>query len=265
MHGDISVSLRTITTFLLVLSRILGVFIFLPLPGKDAGPSMPRVVLAWATAVAVLPYWPSEGTPEPTLSLLVVWLSAELALGLTIGLVVGFLSEALTVGAHILALQAGYAYASVVDPTTQADSDVLQVLAQLIGGLLFFGLRLDHMAVRTFVYSLRSFPPGQFTLTPSLARAVMTLGANIFTVGLKLALPAVALLLTTEVALAVVGRLSSQLQLGSNAGSIKMLLTLLILASVLRVVPQLYEGFANQVFHFLQAGFWSGNGRPAFR
>ena len=265
MHGDISVSLRTITTFLLVLSRILGVFIFLPLPGKDAGPSMARIVLALATALAVLPYWPSEGTPEPTLSLLVIWISAELALGLTIGLVVGFLAEALTVGAHILALQAGYAYASVVDPTTQADSDVLQILAQLVAGLLFFGLRLDHLAIKSFIYSLRSFPPGQFTLTPGLAKAVIALSANVFSVGLKLALPAVALLLSTEVALAVVGRLSSQLQLGSNAGSIKMLLTLLILASVLRIVPQLYEGFANQVFHFLQVGFWSANGNTAFR
>ena len=262
MHGELAFSLRTITSFLLVLSRILGVFVFLPLPGKDAGPSMPRVVLAFATSLAVLPYWPSGATQEPTLSLLVMWIGSELALGLTIGLAVGFIAEAFTVGAHILALQAGYAYASVVDPTTQADSDVLQVLAQLIGGMLFFGLRLDHMAIRTFTYSLRSYPPGQFILTRSMATAIVNLSANIFTVGLKLALPTVALLLTTEVALAIVGRLSPQLQLGHSASSIKMLLTLLILVSLLRVIPELYEGFANQVFHFIQAGFW-GSSHPS--
>jgi flagellar biosynthesis protein FliR len=189
-------------------------------------------------------------------SLLVLWISSELALGLTIGLVVGFMAEALTVGAHILALHAGYAYASVVDPTTQADSDVLQVLAQLLGGLLFFCLGLDRIAVRTFIYSLHSFPPGQFVVTRNLAGAVVALSANIFTIGLKLALPTVALLLTTEIALAIVGRLSTQLHLGANAASIKMLLTLLILVSVLRVVPQLYEGFARQVIEFIQASFW---------
>lgn len=257
MHAEIAVPLSAIIGFLLVFSRMVGVFVFLPLPGKDAGPSLPRVVFAFATALAVLPYWQATGKAEPTLSLLVLWISSELALGLTIGLVVGFLTEALTVGAHVIALQAGYAYASVVDPTTQADSDVLQVLAQLVGGLLFFSLRLDHLAIRTFSYSLRSFPPGQFLLTPGLARAVAALSAHIFDVGLKLALPVVAMLMTTEVALALVGRLSPQLQLGSNANSIKMLLTLLILVSVLRIVPQLYEGFANQVFHFLQTEFWS--------
>ena len=256
MHADLTLSLRAVTTFLLVLSRTLGVFVFLPLPGKDAGPSLPRVVLAFATALAVFPAWPSSEISEPTPGLLIFWISSELALGLTIGLMVSFLAEALTVGAHVLALQAGYAYASVVDPTTQADSDVLQVLAQLIGGLLFFCLGLDHLTIRTFVYSLRSFPPGQFALTKSLALAAVKLSANIFAVALKLALPIVALLLATEVALALVGRLSTQLQLGSNAGSIKMLLTLLMLGSVLRVVPQLYEGFAAQIFEFIRNSFW---------
>jgi flagellar biosynthetic protein FliR len=255
MHGEITVPFRAITSFLLVLSRILGIFVFLPLPGKEAGPSMARVVMAFAMALAVLPAW-SSSLPEPTPSLLVLWISSELALGLTIGLAVGFLAEGLTVGAHVLGTQAGYAYASVIDPTSQADSDVLQVLAQLTGGLLFFSFRLDHMAIRTFIYSLRSYPPGQFALTPGIAHAMAALGASIFIVALKLALPVIGLLLSTEVSLAVVGRLSPQLQLGSNAASIKMLLTLLILVSVMRVIPSVYEGFASQVFSFLKAAFW---------
>jgi flagellar biosynthetic protein FliR len=256
MHADITVPLRTIIGFVLVLSRLLGVFVYLPLPGKDTGPSMARIVLAVAMGLAVVPSWSAASIPDPTPSMLVLWVGSELAFGLTIGLVVGFVSEALTVGAHIIALQAGYAYASVVDPTTQADSDVLQVLAQLLGGLLFFTFGLDHMAIRTFVYSLRSFPPGQFALTPDLVRGVLALSAGIFTVGLKLAMPVVALLLTTELALSLVGRLSTQLHLGASASAIKMLLTLLVLVTLLRVLPQVYEQFAQQLMEFLQAAFW---------
>jgi flagellar biosynthetic protein FliR len=256
MHADLTISLRAVISFVLVLSRLVGIFVYLPLPGKETGPSMARIVLGMAMALAVVPFWSPTSIPEPTPSLLVLWVGSELAFGLTIGLLIGFLAEALTVGAHILALQAGYAYASVVDPTTQADSDVLQVLAQLMGGLLFFCFGLDHMAVRTFVYSLRAFPPGQFALTPQLVKAVLTLGSGIFIVGLKLSLPVVALLLTTEIALAIVGRLSTQLHLGASAGAIKMLLTLLVLASLLRVLPLLYEGFARQVVEFIQFSFW---------
>ncbi len=97
-------------------------------------------------------------------------------------------------------------------------------------------------------------------LTPGLARAVTLLSSNIFVVALKLALPVVAVLLTTEIALAVVGRLSPQLHLVTNATSIKMLLTLVILVSILRVVPVLYEGFATQVFEFIRPAFWGAAG-----
>jgi flagellar biosynthesis protein FliR len=180
------------------------------------------------------------------------WLFAEAALGVSIGLMVSFLTEALTLGAQLLGLQAGYGYASVVDPTTQADSEVLQVLAQLTSGLLFFSTGLDHLVIRAFASSLERFPPGRFALTENLAQTVIGLSSNIFTVGLKLALPIIGILLMTEVALALVGRISSQLHVGANAAPIKMLLTLGTLVAVLRVAPQLYEGYAAQVFGALR-------------
>jgi flagellar biosynthesis protein FliR len=136
----------------------------------------------------------------------------------------------------------------VVDPTTQADSEVLQVLAQLTSGLLFFASGLDRLVIRAFALSLERYPPGRFVLTKNLAQTVIELSANIFTVGLRLALPIIGLLLMTEIALALVGRINSQLHVGGNAAPIKMLLTLGTLVAVLRVAPQLYEGYAAQVF-----------------
>jgi flagellar biosynthesis protein FliR len=255
MRAELQVPFAAIVGFVLVLSRILGVFVFLPLPGKEAGPSMARIVLAFAMALAVFPQFPGTGIIDPTPGLICFWLASELALGLTVGLLISFLAEFLTVGAHVLALQAGYAYASVIDPTTQADSEVLQVFAQLIGGFLFFTTGLDHLAIRTFSMSLHSFPPGQFLLTKDLAMTVVALSASIFSIGLKLALPVVALLLMTEIALALVARLSAQLQLGFNASAIKMMLTLLVLASILQVIPRLYEGYAAEIAHALIGRF----------
>ncbi len=83
---------------------------------------------------------------------------------------VSFITEFLTFGAQILGLQAGYGYASVVDPTTQADSDVLPVLAQLTGGLLFFTTGLHRYVISAFAASLERYPPGQFAVTPDLVQ-----------------------------------------------------------------------------------------------
>jgi flagellar biosynthesis protein FliR len=186
---------------------------------------------------------------------MVLWLFSEAAMGIAIGLLVSFVAEALTVGAQMLSLQAGYGYASVVDPNTQADSGILAMMAQITAGLLFFATGLDRRVIMAFALSLDRYPPGTFTLSRGLAENVIQVGSNIFSVGLRLAFPVIGLLLMTDVALSLLGRVNSQLQLVQQAFSAKMLLTLVALSAILIVVPSLYEAFATQVFDVIRDHF----------
>ena len=56
---------------------------------------------------------------------LVVWAIPIIGFGLTVGLAVAFLTEGFQMAAQSIGLQAGYAYASTIDPTSQADASVL--------------------------------------------------------------------------------------------------------------------------------------------
>jgi flagellar biosynthetic protein FliR len=241
-------------SFGLVLARVAGVFFFLPLPVRDATPMPVRAMFAGATTIALFPYWPPVDVRLASTGSFAVWLCSEATFGLAAGLLAGFLAETLMLGAQMIGLQAGYGYASVVDPTTQADSDVLQVAARLTGGLLFFGFGLDGQVLRVLAFSLERDPPGHFALTRSFVELVLGLGAQIFSLGLRLAFPVLGLLLLCEIALALVGRLNSSLQLGSLSSPLKMLLTLAALAAVLQIFPTLYRGYAEQLFGALRAG-----------
>ncbi len=256
MHASLSFPLALPLTFALVLVRLVGAFVFVPMPGREAGPGMARIVFAFAAAIALYPRWPHLDVSAITPGILTGWLFSEAALGISIGLMVGFLTEALTMGAQMLGLQAGYGYSAVIDPVTQADSEVLQVLAQLTAGMLFFALGLDRIVLRAFALSFDRYPPGQFLLTQDLAHTVIGLGANIFVVGLRLAFPILGLLLMAEIALGLVGRISSQLHMGAHAAPLKMLLTLATFAAVLKVAPELYEAYASQVFGALERGLF---------
>ena len=101
----------------------------------------------------------------------------------------------------------------MVDPSTQADSGILVVFAQLTAGLLFFALGLDREVIRAFARSLDAFPAGSFALAPAGAEQILRLASGMFSVGLRLAMPAMALLLLVDLALALLGRLNAQLQL----------------------------------------------------
>lgn len=252
MRGEVTLSAATLIGFLLVLTRMISVFVFVPMPVKDAGPGISRIVFAFATTFALFSRWPVVDTNSLTLANFTAWIIADGALGMAIGLMVSFVNEAFIFGAQLLGMQAGYGYASMVDPTTNADSDVLPVMTQLTAGLLFFTTGLHRYVIQAFAQSLDTYPPGRFAVTKSMAGTMIDLSSNIMAVGLRLALPVVGLLLMTDLAMALVGRLSSSLHVSNQAFPAKMLLALTTLVTVLSIFPTLYENFANQVFQVMR-------------
>ena len=252
MHADLTIPFPTLIAFAMVLARITGAFAFVPMPVKEAGPGIARVVLSLAATIALYPVWPNMATTEVSLGLFAVWMLSEAALGLAIGVAVSLISEGLTFGAHILALQAGFGYASIVDPTTQADSDVLPVMAQLLAGLFFFSMGLHRMVISAFAFSLTKYPPGAYVVTEDAAQAIIRLSASLFAAGVRLAFPIVALLFMAEVALALLGRVNSHLHISSQSFPLKILLTLMVLGSVLLVAPDLYSSYADAAFRTIR-------------
>ncbi|HKW98401.1 MAG TPA: flagellar biosynthetic protein FliR [Bryobacteraceae bacterium] len=247
MLHPLTISLPAVLGFVLVLARVSGAFLFVPLPGVNAGPEAARVVLSLSFTMALYPRWPQINLMEPYAGGLVIALLGELALGLTIGVAVAVLSESFLMAGQIIGLQAGYAYASTIDPSTQADSGILVVFAQLTAGLLFFAMGLDREIIRAFARSLDTFPPGTFVLAPSGAEQILRLASGIFSVGLRLAMPALALLLLVDLALALLGRLNAQLQLLLLAFPVKMMAAVGLLAAMAVLFPRVYRGYAEQV------------------
>lgn len=240
--------MATLLSFLLVLARVGAALTFVPLPGIRQGPAVARVLLTLGVTLALYPAWPSPRTSRPDAGLLAAWLLAEAAFGCTVGLAVAFLNEAFLVAAQIFGLQAGYSYAATIDPTTEADSNVLLVFAQFMAGLLFFALGLHLEILRVFARSLEAYPPGSFVLTRAGAEIILGLGASMFATGLRLALPLVALLVLVDTALALLGRVHAHLQLLTLAFPLKMLGALAMLAMIAGLYLRLYRVSAEQSF-----------------
>jgi flagellar biosynthetic protein FliR len=232
--------------FLLVLARVGGALIFVPIPGFRGAPEMVRAVLALGFTMALFGRWPAVDVTQVGPATLVGWVLSESALGLAIGVSVAITLEALMLAAQVLGLQAGYAYASTIDPNTEADSGILLVFAQLIAGMLFFALGLDREILRMFAQSLDRIPAGVYIFNRASAEPLIRLGAILFSVGVRLALPVVALLVMVDVALALLGRLNAQLQLLSLAFPVKMLVALVVLGWTATIFPRVVREISSQ-------------------
>jgi len=241
MHTELTFNLATLYGFLLVLARVSGVIAFVPIPGLSAGPEVSRVVLALALTISLLPVWPATNLTGALLGRLLGWIGTEAAFGLTIGLSVSFLLEGLQMAAQVIGLQAGYSFASTIDPSTQADTTTLQLMAQLFAGSLFFAFGFDRQVIHILARSLDTAPIGAYMLTGPKVEAITRLGSAVFSTGLQLAIPVLALLLLLDIAFAVLGRLQTQLQLLSLSFAIKTLTALAFLGAVLSFYPAVFE------------------------
>jgi len=148
----------------------------------------------------------------------------------------------------MIGLQAGFSFASTVDPFTQADSTVLIVLAQTAAALLFFASGLDREVLKIFAQSLTTYPPGTFVLTKKATDVVLLAGSAMFSAGLRLALPITAAMLMVDVAFALLGRINSQLHLLTVAFPVKIVLALVLLGWLLILLPALMRGGAGITF-----------------
>jgi len=251
MHTEFTLPLSALFGFLLVLARVSGVIAMVPIPGLSAGPGLSRVVLAVALTGALLPVWPAPPVATPVPAQLIGWIGAELAFGLTIGVAIAFLLEGLQMAAQIIGLQAGYSFASTIDPSTQADTTTLQLMAQLLAGSLFFAFGLDRQVIGILARGFQTIPPGSYSLNRPAAEVIARLGSGIFSSGLRLALPVLALMILLDIAFAVLGRVQAQLQLLSLTFAVKMLVTLAFLASVLSLYPAVFQQAATATFSVL--------------
>jgi flagellar biosynthetic protein FliR len=248
--------LSTLWAFLLVLARVSGLVTFLPVPGFRAVPDFVRVVLSLAITVALFPVWPALPNTLPSIGALTAWASCEAGFGLVVGLAVAFLIEGFQLAAQIIGLQAGYGYSLTIDPTSQVDAGVLQVVLSLATGLLFFTLGLDHSVIRVLAASFEKFPAGAWSPVAQNLDGVLRLGGGMFTTGLGVAMPVLALLLLIDVALALLGRMQQQLQLLSLAFPVKMLAALGLLAAMAPVVPKVFSAGAER----MMSALWRGLG-----
>jgi flagellar biosynthetic protein FliR len=253
MGTELRLDLGTVYAFILVLARVAGVFVFVPLPGIKAGPELARSMLALSVTMALFPRWPAVAADGVSIGVLIGWILAEAGLGIAVGVAVGLVAEMFQMGAQIISLQAGYSFASTIDPTSGADSSVLLTIAQAAAGLLFFAVGLDRQVLMAFAHSLETHPPGQFALTGAMAQQIIQAGAAIFTTGLRLVLPIVALLLIVDISLALLARLNAQLQLITLAFPIKMLVTLGMLAWLVIVFPKVFTQSSAQIVRLVRS------------
>ena len=116
MSGELQIPISKLLGLVLVITRVAGAVSFVPIPGFNGVPTIAKIILILSISMLLIPVWPA--VPAVTVSTATVgwWMFCELAFGVTIGVAVSMLNEAFILASQVFGLQAGYGYASTIDP-----------------------------------------------------------------------------------------------------------------------------------------------------
>jgi flagellar biosynthetic protein FliR len=234
-------------SFVWPLTRILGLLMVVPVFGHRSVPGRVKIGLGIFITLIVSPTLP----PMPDVGLgswhgLLI-LIQQFLIGLAMGFVMRVIFAAVEAAGEIIGLQMGLGFASFFDPQSAGQTLVLARFFNMLAVLLFLAVNAHLLLLGVLVDSFQILPISTQPLSTAGFYNVAAFGSTVFAVGLQLALPLIAILLMTNLALGILTRSAPQLNIFAIGFPITLGVGLIVLDITLPY-------FAPQVEHMIMNG-----------
>ncbi len=202
-----------LTPLLWPLLRTLAMFTTIPVLSQRSVPMRVKVGLAFMITVcaqASLPAMPVVALDSATALLIVL---QQVLIGLSLGFAARIVFAAIEFAGELVGLQMGLNFAGFFDPATGGQTTAVSRFFGTVVAWLFIIVNGHLLIIAALVESFNAFPVGPEPFAFLRALQPHTWGAEIFKLGLWIALPMVAMLLFVNLVLGVISRVSQQMNI----------------------------------------------------
>ena len=225
--------LEWITPILWPFLRVLALFGALPIFAQRGVPMRVRVALAFMIAfcaqatLPTMPVIPLDSAPA------VLAIVQQILIGASLGFAVRIVFAAVEFAGELVGLQMGLNFAGFFNPMTGGEATATSRFFGVSVSWLFI-VTGGHLAlIAALVQSFQAFPVGPEPFAFLRAVQPQVWGAEVFRLGLWIALPMIAMLLFVNLVLGIISRVAQQMNIFAigfpitvSVGLIGMLLTL---------------------------------------
>jgi flagellar biosynthetic protein FliR len=227
--------------FILVFFRIVSMIWLLPLfqsrsisIGYKAGLGLLIAFLLFPTVAA--PDLKGDGY------FIILAIIKEVLIGLSVGFFVRVLFAMVSSAAELISMQSGLSFARAVDPTFSGSVTVIEQFKSLFATLIFLGMDGHHIVLRSLAVSLKQIPPGAVAAKPELFQFLIGSVGSLFSASFKICAPVVVTLFLVDLSLGILARLIPQVNVFVEGASIKIIITLTMLALSLNLIAPVIGG-----------------------
>ncbi len=164
----------------------------------------------------------------------------EFTLGVAMGLVVRFIVAMAEVAAEAIAPMLGLGVAHIFDASSHSTQNVLSTLLRNVSVLVALTTGAHRVLLEALLGGFRLIPVGRIAAPANGLKAMIDLSGSVLLVGVRLALPMLAVLFIVQVTLAFVSRAAPQLQVFSVGFAIA---TTVGLTTLVLIFPDVTRGF----------------------
>ena len=225
--------LAWITPLLWPFLRVLALFGTLPVFAQRGVPMRVRIALSFLIAFcaqATLPEMPVIALDSPAAVLAVV---QQVLIGVSMGFAVRIVFAGVELAGELIGLQMGLNFAGFFNPMTGGEATAASRFFSISVSWLFIVMGGHLMLINAVIQSFHVFPVGPEPFAFLRAVQPQTWGAEIFRLGLWIAMPMVGMLLFVNLVLGVISRVASQINIFAvgfpitvSVGLVGMLMTL---------------------------------------
>ncbi|MEA4831985.1 MAG: flagellar biosynthetic protein FliR [Oscillospiraceae bacterium] len=230
--------------FLLVLTRMSGVFLFNPFFGRKNVPAIIKIGLALLISVLITP---TLGLKNPEIGsqiVFIIMLIKELFIGYVMGFVVNLLVAWVLMAGEMSDIQLGLGMSKLYDNQTNVSMPVTGAVFNIMLTLVFFAQNGHLNLIKIASLSCMAFPLGYELVNPEIGSYLTLLFGNILLMTVKLAAPIIAVELLTEIGMGIFMRNVPQVNVFVASIQVKLMVGLIIFIFVL---PVYYEYLGKSI------------------
>ncbi len=217
--------------FTLVLARVSGLVLSGPALGGSEAPKQVRAFLALALAVLVAPaQWGAAVEAPASLAGHLLAIGGELLIGYTLGFGVTILFSGVQLAGQIVGQMSGMTLADVYNPGFDADIPLFSQLFYLVALAVFFVVGGHRLLLSGLLETFAAIGPGGAGLDLSLADTLVSMIVESFSLGIRLAAPAIVALLLASLVLGTISRTLPQLNVMALGFGLNALTTFAVLS-----------------------------------
>jgi len=198
--------------FLLIFSRVISLIAVAPILGNQSIPVQLKIALSFFIACVMFPIV-SHGAPQVDVRLfaMVLMMVQEVAVGLLIGFAAGLIFAGVRYAGELMSFMMGFSLASVIDPESGEQNGVIGEFMYMMTLLVFLMINGHHFLLEALQMSYVSVPTGGFVMSAMVGSKIISLGGIVFMIAVKLAAPVMVAVFLVNVALAILARVSPQM------------------------------------------------------